>query len=59
MPHLIAHVWQVLEAHGGAEHLVMHIHDLVLVAAGVQVVNGVLDDIQALMARRLQVVLSR
>ena len=50
---------QVLEAHGGTEHLVVHVHDLVLVAAGVQVVHGVLDDVQALVARRLQVVLGR
>lgn len=50
---------QVLEAHGGAEHLVMHIHDLVLVTARVQVVHRILNDVQSLMARRLQVVLGR
>lgn len=52
-------MWQVLKAHGGAEHLVMHIHDLVLVTARVQVVHCVLDDVQSLMARCLQVVLGR
>lgn len=57
--HLVSHVGQVLEAHGGAEHLVMHIHDLVLVTAGVQVVHGVLYDVQSLVARRLQVILGR
>lgn len=57
--HLVAHVWQVLKAHGGAEHLVMHIHDLVLVTARVQVVHCVLDDVQSLVARCLQVVLGR
>lgn len=40
--HLVSHMWQVLKAHWRAEHLVMHIHDLVLVTAGVQVVHSVL-----------------
>jgi hypothetical protein len=35
----------------------VHVHDLVLVAAGVQVVHGVLHDVQALVATSLQVVL--
>lgn len=57
--HLVSHVWQVLKAHWRAEHLVMHIHDLVLVTAGVQVVHRILYDIQSLVAGCLQVVLSR
>lgn len=57
--HLVSHVWQVIKAHGRTEHLVVHIHDLVLVAARVQVVHGVLYDVQSLVARRLQVVLGR
>lgn len=48
--HLISHVWQVLKAHRRTEHLVMHIHDLVLVTAGVQVVHRILYDIQSLVA---------
>lgn len=52
-------MWQVLKAHGGAEHLVMHIHDFVLVTTRVQVVHCVLDDVQSLVARCLQVVLGR
>lgn len=39
------------------EDLVAHVHDSVLVASGVQVVYRVLDDIQPLVARGLQVVL--
>lgn len=48
--YLISHVGQVFKSHRRAEHLVIHIHDLVLVAAGVQVVNRVLDDVQSLVA---------
>lgn len=59
VPHLVPHVRQVLKSHRRTEHLVMHIHDLVLVVAGVQVVHGVLYDIQSLVAGRLQVVLCR
>lgn len=42
----------------GTEDLVTHVHDSVLVTSGIQVVHCVLDDIQPLMARSLQVVLS-
>lgn len=59
VPHLVPHVRQVLKSHRRTEHLVMHIHDLVFVVAGVQVVHGILYDIQSLVARRLQVVLCR
>lgn len=59
LPHLISHVRQILEAHGRTEHLVVHVHDLVLVTAGVQVVHGTLDQVQAFMTRSLQVVLRR
>ncbi len=52
-------MWQVLKAHWRAEHLVMHIHDLVLVAAGIQIVHCILYDIQSLVAGCLQVVLGR
>lgn len=48
-----------LELERRAEDLVAHVHDGVLVAARVQVVHGVLDDVQPLVARRLQVVLGR
>ena len=58
-PHLVSHVWQVLKAHRRTEHLVMHIHDLVLVTAGVQVVHCILNDVQSLVARCLQIVLGR
>lgn len=57
--HLISHVWQVFKAHWRTEHLVMHIHDLVLVTAGVQVVHCILYDIQSLVARCLQIVFGR
>lgn len=57
--HLISHVWQVFKAHRRTEHLVMHIHDLVLITARVQVVHRILNDVQSLVARRLQVVLCR
>lgn len=59
LSHLISHVRQILEAHGRTEHLVVHVHDLVLVTAGVQVVHGTLNQVQAFMARSLQVVLRR
>lgn len=37
----------------------MHIHDLVLITARVEVVHRILNDIQPLVARCLQVVLCR
>lgn len=59
LSHLIPHVRQILKAHGRTEHLVVHVHDLVLVTAGVQVVHGALNQVQAFVARSLQVVLGR
>lgn len=55
--YLIPHVGLELKLERRTEDLVAHVHDGVLVAAGVQVVHRVLDDIQPLMARGLQVVL--
>lgn len=59
LAHLVPHVRQVLKPHRRTEHLVMHIHDLVFVVTGVQVVHGVLYDVQSLVARCFQVVLRR
>ncbi len=57
--YLISHVRQKLKAHGWAKDLIIHVHDLVLVTTRVQVVHSVLNDVQTLMARGLQVILSR
>lgn len=59
LSHLISHVRQILKAHGRTEDLVVHVHDLVLVTARVQVVYGALDQVQTFMAWSLQVVLGR
>ena len=48
-----------LELGRGAEGAGVHLHEALAVAAGVQAVHSVLDDVQALVARRLQVVLGR
>lgn len=48
-----------LELERRAEDLVAHVHDGVLVTARIQVVHGVLDDVQALVAGGFQVVLCR
>lgn len=57
--YLISHMWQELKAHWWAKDLIVHIHDLVLIIAWVQVVYSVLDDVQTLMTGGLQVILSR
>lgn len=57
--YLIPHVGLELKLEWRAEDLVVHVHDGVLVTSGIQVVHRVLDDIQPLVARGLQVVLSR
>lgn len=57
--YLIPHVGLELELQRRAEDLVAHVHDGVLVAPRVQVVHGVLDDVQALVAGGFQVVLGR
>lgn len=57
--HLIPHVGLELKLERGTEDLVAHVHHCVLVTSGIQVVHCILDDIQPLMARGLQVVLSR
>lgn len=59
LSHLISHVRQILEAHGRTEHLVVHVHDLVLVTARVQVIHSGLYQVQSFMARSLQVVFCR
>ena len=48
-----------LELAGGAEGRGVHLHEALAVAAGVQAVHRVLDDVQALVPRCLQVVLGR
>lgn len=57
--YLISHVRQKLKAHGWAKDLIVHVHDLVLVTARVQVVYSILNDVQTLMARGLQVIFGR
>lgn len=53
----VAHVGLELEAHGGAEDVVVGLHQPLLVAGGLQVVRGVLDGLQAGVFGRLHVVL--
>lgn len=48
-----------LELRRGAKSCGEHLHEPLPVAPRVQTVHGVLDDVQTLMARRLQVVLGR
>lgn len=48
-----------LELQWRAEDLIAHVHDGVLVAPSIQVVHSILNDVQALVAGGLQVVLSR
>jgi hypothetical protein len=55
--HLVAHVGLELKLHGRAESSGVQLHEALAVAAGVQAVHGVLDDVQALVATSLQVVL--
>lgn len=54
--YLIPHVGLELKLEWRAEDLAAHIHDCVLVTPGVQVVHCILYDVQALMARGLQVI---
>ena len=46
-----------LKLHGRAKSSGVQLHEALAVAAGVQAVHGVLDDVQALAATSLQVVL--
>lgn len=48
-----------LKLHRWAEDIVVHLHEALLVTGGIQVFYGVLDGIQALVLRLLQVQLSR
>lgn len=45
MSHLIAHVGLELELDGRAEGCGVQLHEALAVAAGVQTVHGVLDDV--------------
>ena len=56
---LVSHVRLELELGRGAEGGGEHLHEPLAVAAGVQAVHGVLDDVKAFVAGRLQVVLGR
>lgn len=57
--YLIPHVGLELKLKRRTEDLVAHVHDSMLVTSGIQVVHRILDDIQPLVARGLQVVLGR
>lgn len=48
-----------LKLHRRAEDIVVHLHEALLVTGGIQVFYGVLDGIQTLVLRLLQVQLSR
>lgn len=56
---LVSHVWLELKFDWRTERVGVHLHKALAVTAGVQTVHGVLDDVQALVTRRLQVVLGR
>lgn len=57
--HLVSHVWLVVKAGRGAEDLIVRVHKLVLVPADVHGVYRSLQQVQTLVARRLQTVLCR
>lgn len=57
--HLVTHVRLELKLGRRAEGCGEHLHEPLPVAPRVQAVHGVLDDVQTLVARRLQVVLGR
>lgn len=56
---LISHVWLELKLDRRTESGGIHLHKALTVTARVQTVHGVLDDVQPLVTRRLQVILSR
>lgn len=55
--YLIPHVGLELKLEWRTEDLVVHVHDRVLVTSGIQVVHRILNNIQPLVARGLQVIL--
>lgn len=57
--HLVPHVRLEVELGRRAKSCGEHLHEPLPVAPRVQTVHGVLDDVQTLVARRLQVVLGR
>lgn len=57
--HLVSHVWLIIKARWGAEDLIVCVHKLVLVSADVHGIYCSFQQVQTLMARRLQAVLCR
>lgn len=53
LTHLVSHMRLELKLDRRAEGGGVHLHKPLAVAAGVQAVHGVLDDVQPLVARRL------
>ena len=58
-PNLISHVWLKLKFDWMTESSRIHLHEALAVTAGGQTVHSVLDDVQALVTRRLKVILGR
>lgn len=56
---LVSHVWLVVKARWGAEYLIVRVHKLVLVPADVHSIYRSLQEVQTLVARRLQAILCR
>lgn len=56
---LISHMWLELKFDGWAERGRVHFHETLAVTTGVQTVHCVLNDVQALVTRCLQVIFSR
>lgn len=56
---LISHMWLELKFDGWAERGRVHFHETLAVTTGIQTVHCVLNDVQALVTRRLQVIFSR
>lgn len=56
---LISHMWLELKFDGWAERGRVHFHEALAVTTGIQTVHCVLNDVQALVTRRLQVIFSR
>lgn len=59
MTDLVSHVWLIVKARWGAEDLIVRVHKLVLVPADVHGIYRSLQQVQTLMARRLQAILCR
>lgn len=59
LPHLVAHVWLVVEVGGRAEDLAVHVHDPVFVPPDIHGIHGTLQLVQPLVPGRLQAVLCR